>query len=231
MRYTKYLFFFISLFLFVTCRPEEIIPKLNVATIPILNATISGQITSRDTKLPLADILIVLKKDTTVIDTIRTPMSGVYQFKILDKDTLRQYKYSIEIPFNGNLIFNESYYTITQDSIQIKDFTACPAGFLFLKFENQSLTDSLYLLHSQMNCVDSEDYKIKISVDKGLGISFLGGIFKGPLRLAKDTITLFKVANNAIFDVKGFKNGKMIINRKDTISIKVGVTTPFTYKY
>lgn len=234
MRYITYVILFLTLFLFTTCRPDEIVPIRKKATQPILNATISGIITNRNDRTPLEGILIVLQKDTSIVDSIRTPQSGTYQFKIIDTDTFRKYKYSIAIPFTEKMLFDKYDYAITQDSIQIKNFAACPSGFLLLNFVNESLTDSINILHSQMNCIDSEDYKIKIQVtskNKGLSLSFLSGIFIGSLTATTDTIKMLKMANNAVFDIKGFKNGKMIINRLDTIPIKAGATTNFTYKY
>jgi hypothetical protein len=234
MRYITYFILCLSLSLFTTCKPDEVVPRVKKATNPVLNATISGLVTNRSDKTPLAGILILLKKDTFIIDSIRTPQLGMYQFKVVDNDTFRTYNYSIEIPFNERMVFYDTYYKITQDSIQTKNFASCPAGFLSLNFINQNLTDSINILHSQTNCVDSVDYKIRIQVtskDGSLGLRFLEGILRGPLRLKPDTFNVFKTANNAIFDVKGFKNGKIIIDRIDTIPVKVGTTTFFTYKY
>jgi hypothetical protein len=236
MRYTI-LFMLLSIFLLISCGPE---PPLfsEITAKPILNVTIKGSVTIGKDKIPLDNILVLLKRDTIVIESIRTPKSGTFEFKVNDNDTLRSYDYSIEIPskdsVNKKLIFNEDFYSITKDSIQIKHFRACPSGYLSLDFVDQGLTDSLNILHSEMNCFDSLDYKIKIQTSskiKGFNFLFLEGQQKGAMVLTKDNINILKTANNSIFDVKGFKNGKMVIERVDTIAVKEGDTTTFVFKY
>jgi hypothetical protein len=237
MRYTI-LLLLSNIFLFESCIPKEPSILSDIVGKPILNVTIRGLVTIGKDKTPLDNILVVLKRDTIVIESIRTPQSGAFEFKVNDTDTLRSYDYSIEIPTNDpvnkKVIFKDDFYSIIKDSIQIKNFIACPAGYLSLDFVDQGLTDSLNILHSEMNCFDSLDYKIKIQAlnkTKGFNYYFLEGRLRGVVVLKKDNINILKTANNAIFDVKGFKNGKIVVERTETIAVKERDTTYFTFKY
>jgi hypothetical protein len=237
MRYTI-LVLLSSIFLFTSCLPKDPFVLSDIIGKPILNVTIRGLVTIGKDKTPLDSILVVLKRDTIVIESIRTPKSGAFEFKVNDADTLRPYNYSIEIPTNDpvnkKLIFKENSYSIIKDSIQIKNFMACPAGNLSLDFVDQGLTDSLNIFYNEISCFDSLDYKIKIQASSKINnfnFYFLEGRLKGVIVLSKNNVNILKTAKNGIFDVKGFKNGKMIIERIDTIAVKEGNTTYFTFKY
>jgi hypothetical protein len=237
MRYTILLLFSNILF-FASCIPKDPTDFSDIVGKPILNVTVQGLVTIGKNKVPLDNILVVLKKGTVVIESVRTPKSGAFEFKVKDTDTLRLYDYSIEIPthdsVNKKLIFKENFYSVIKDSIQIKNFMACPAGYLSLDFVDKGLSDSLNISYSEINCFDSLDYKMKIHISskiQGFKLLSFEGEQKGSMALTKDNINILKTANNGIFDVKGFKNGKIVIERIDTIAVKVSDTTYFSFKY
>lgn len=233
MPYLRLVMLFLSLTLFSTCLPKDEVFYLK-ATKPALNATITGSVTDLSTQTPLVGALIVLTKDDKIIDSMRISQSGKYQFNIIDGDTLRQYDYQIYMPYNDRMIVNEGTYLVTTDSIQTQNYTTCPAGFLSLTFESQGITDSMNIINNQNNCYGIVGWKTQIHIDsknKHPNMILTGGGYLGGFKITPDTIELFKVAMNAVFDVQGFKNGRIIIDRKDTISVKSGTSTPVIFKY
>ena len=134
MRLSIYIILVSSLVIFSMCVPKSPVEPVFQ---PILNATVKGVLTNKSNNLPLVGVLIMLKKDTMIVDSVRTSALGNYQFHIIDKDTTRQYYYTIDIPFTGKLYFYEATYIVNQDSIQIQNFSACPLGFLLMTFSSK----------------------------------------------------------------------------------------------